>query len=166
MELITAAGVEAADIKIERSADMRYVGQGFEIVVPVPNDKLGPELLETLEAAFSSTYQSLFGRILSDIPVETITWRMSVSEPPPRPDIRFLTSELRTQTEGVKGERSLFLIEEGRFVDCPVFDRYGLEPGATVDGPAIVEERESTVFVGPEARFAIDEHLNLVMSLG
>ena len=166
IELITAAGVEAADIKIERSADMRYVGQGFEIVVPVPNGKLGPELLDALAAAFSSTYESLFGRILSDVPVETITWRMSASEPPPRPDIRFLTSELRTQSGGVKGERPLFLTEEGRFVDCPVFDRYGLEPGATVNGPAIVEERESTVFVGPDARCTIDEHLNLVMSLG
>ena len=166
IELITAAGVEAADIKIERSADMRYVGQGFEIVVPVPNDKLGPDLLEALAAAFSSTYESLFGRILSDVPVETITWRMSASEPPPRPDIRFLTSESRTPTEWVKGERPVFLTEEGRFVDCPVFDRYGLEPGATVNGPAIVEERESTVFVGPDARCTIDEHLNLVMSLG
>ena len=166
MELLTLAGVEAEDIRVERSADMRYVGQGFEIVVPVPGGKLGPGLQETLAATFSETYKSLFGRILTDVPVETITWRLSASEPPPRPDIRFRTAGSETLAGGLKGERPVFLTEEGRFVDCPVFDRYGLEPGATVNGPAIVEERESTVFVGPDARCAIDEHLNLVMSLG
>ena len=166
MELLTLAGVEAEDIRVERSADMRYVGQGFEIVVPVPGGKLGPGLQETLAATFSETYKSLFGRILTDVPVETITWRLSASEPPPRPDIRFRTAGSETLAGGLKGERPVFLTEEGRFVDCPVFDRYGLEPGATVNGPAIVEERESTVFVGPDARCAIDEHLNLVMTLG
>ena len=135
-------------------------------MVPVPGGKLGPGLQETLAATFSETYKSLFGRILADVPVETITWRLSASEPPPRPDIRFRTAGQETLAGGLKGERPVFITEEGRFVDCPVFDRYGLEPGATVNGPAIVEERESTVFVGPDARCAIDEHLNLVMSLG
>ena len=166
VELLAAAGVEVEDIKIERSADMRYVGQGFEIEVPVPNGQLRPDSRETLAAAFSATYESLFGRILSDVQVEAITWRMSASEPPPRPNIRFRTAEASTQSRGLKGERPIFLAEEGRFVDCPVFDRYGLEPGATLDGPAIVEERESTVFVGPDTRCTIDEHMNLVMSLG
>ena len=83
--------------------------------------------------------------------METITWHLSASEPPPRPDIQFRTAGPETHAGGLKGERPVFITEEGRFVDCPVFDRYGLEPGATVNGPAIVEERESTVFVGPDA---------------
>ena len=166
VELLTAAGVEAEDISIERSADMRYVGQGFEIVVPVPGGRLGPGLQESLAGTFNQTYESLFGRILTDVPVETITWRLSASEPPPRPDIRFRTAASNIPEGGVKGHRPVFLTEEGGFVDCPVLDRYGLEPGATVNGPAIVEERESTVFVGPDARCTIDEHLNLVMVLG
>ena len=165
VELLTAAGVEAEDIRMERSADMRYVGQGFEIVVPVPGGKLGPGLHEELSATFNQTYESLFGRILTDVPVETITWRLSASEPPPRPDIRFRAAASEAHAGGVKGERPVFLTEEGGFVDCPVLDRYSLEPGAAVNGPAIVEERESTVFVGPDARCAIDEHLNLVMVL-
>ena len=64
VELLTSAGVEAEDIRVERSADMRYVGQGFEIVVPVPGGKLGPGLREALAAIFSETYESLFGRSL------------------------------------------------------------------------------------------------------
>ena len=165
IELLTAAGVETGDIRMERSADMRYVGQGFEIVVPVPGGRLGPHVQDALAATFGETYESLFGRTLTDVPVETITWRLSASEPPPRPDIRFSAVESKSHPGSVKGKRPVFLTEEGRFADCSVFDRYGLEPGAAIDGPAIVEERESTVFVGPEARCAIDEHLNLVMSL-
>ena len=165
VELLTEAGVEAGDIGMERSADMRYVGQGFEIVVPVPGGRLGPGLEEELASTFSETYEALFGRTLTDVLVETITWRLSASEPPPRPDIRFSAAGSGAYPGGVKGERQVLLTEEGRYVDCPVFDRYGLEPGATVDGPAIVEERESTVFVGPDARCTIDDHLNLVMSL-
>ncbi len=165
IELLTAAGVETGDIRMERSADMRYVGQGFEIVVPVPGGKLGPHVQDALAATFGETYESLFGRKLADVPVEMITWRLSASEPPPRPDIRFSAIKSQSHTGAVKGKRPVFLTDEGRFADCPVFDRYELEPGAAVSGPAIVEERESTVFVGPDARCTIDKHLNLVMSL-
>ena len=166
VDLLVSAGVKTVDIKIERSADMRYVGQGFEIVVPVPNGNLGPASRDELATAFNSTYQGLFGRVLSEVPVETITWRVTASEPPPRPEIRFQSARSNTDSEAIKGERPVFLTEENEFVECPVFDRYGLAPGSTASGPAIVEERESTVFVGPGANFTIDGHLNLVMSLG
>jgi N-methylhydantoinase A len=164
--LLSAAGVALEDISMERSADMRYVGQGFEIVVPVPGGKLGQDHHERLVSTFNETYQALFRRRLKGVPVEAITWRLSASEPAPRPEIRFRAANGSAHLDGVKGERPVFLLERGRFVDCPVFDRYTLKQGATVKGPAIVEERESTVFVGPDANSSIDEHLNLVMDLG
>ena len=165
VELLSTAGAAAEDISMVRSADMRYVGQGFEIVVPVPDGKLDRGLQESLNAAFNETYTSLFGRSLTEVAVEAITWRLSASEQPPRPEIRFQTVGEATYPDGVKGQRPVFIAQESRFVDCPVLDRYSLVPGATVSGPAIVEERESTVFVGPDAQCTIDEHLNLVMSL-
>ena len=112
------------------------------------------------------TYKSLFRRNLTDVPVEAITWRLTASEPPPRPELHFRPVGGVGYPDGVKGERPVFSPEEGRFVDHLVLDRYSLEIGATVRGPAIVEERESTVVVGPDARCSIDEHLNLVMDLG
>ncbi len=165
VDLLATAGVEAADVVMERSADMRYVGQGAEIAVPVPNGKLGPGLGETMAEAFTETYETLFGRSLTGAAVETISWRVSASEPPPDLSIRFRAPEADTYPGGLKGPRPVFLAEEDAFMDCPVFDRYGLGPGASVEGPAIVEERESTVFVGPNAACVIDERLNLVMSL-
>ena len=106
VELLESAGVQSADIKIERSADMRYVGQGFEIVVPLPNDTLGPESQDELAAAFDTTYESMFGRVLNDVPVEAITWRMTASEPPPRPEIRFQSEGVKHRHESDQGRAS------------------------------------------------------------
>ena len=51
------------------------------------------------------------------------------------------------------------------FLECEVLDRYGLEPGTTVEGPVVVEERESTCVLGPGDRATVDERLNLVAEL-
>ena len=64
----------------------------------------------------------------------------------------------------MKGTREAYFPETG-FVRCTVYDRYALAPGARHRGPAIVEEREATVVVGPDAGFTIDEYLNLVMEI-
>ena len=56
--------------------------------------------------------------------------------------------------------------EAGKFVDTPVYDHYALAPGVVVQGPAIVEQRESTVVVGPNASASLDENYNLIMLLG
>ena len=166
IDLLESAGVKPEDIRIERNVDMRYVGQGFEIAVPLPDGYFGQESKDQLAAAFDDTYRTMFGRVLNRVPIETMTWRMTASEPQPRPEIRFQSARSNTDSERIKGARPVFLAEENQFVDCPVLDRYNLDPGFAVKGPAIVEERESTVFVGPDANCTIDEHLNLVMSLG
>ena len=51
------------------------------------------------------------------------------------------------------------------FVECEVLDRYALEAGTTVEGPAVIEERESTCVLGPGDRATVDAHLNLVAEL-
>jgi N-methylhydantoinase A len=51
-------------------------------------------------------------------------------------------------------------------VDCPVYDRYRLFEGARIQGPAVVEERESTAVVGPRAHAVVDPYLNLLMTVG
>ena len=64
----------------------------------------------------------------------------------------------------VKGARRMYF--EGRWYDGGVYDRYRMAAGATVTGPAAIEERESTVVVGPGERARVDEHANVVIELG
>jgi N-methylhydantoinase A len=66
----------------------------------------------------------------------------------------------------LKGQRRAYFPESGAFIDVDVYDRYGLLPGAEFRGPAIVEERESTVVVVPGAVARVDEHGSLVIDLG
>ena len=63
-----------------------------------------------------------------------------------------------------KGRRRVHFPDTG-YVDCTVYDRYGLTAGASCRGPAVVEERESTTVIGPDARFTIDKYLNLIIDI-
>ncbi len=69
----------------------------------------------------------------------------------------------RRRADGAEGQPSRLLPQVGEHRQTPVYDRYQLGPGASFDGPAIVEERESTVVVGPGARATVDESLNLIV---
>jgi N-methylhydantoinase A len=64
-----------------------------------------------------------------------------------------------------KGERPAYFPEASAYVNCPVYDRYQLAPGTVLSGPAIIEERESTVVVGPGAGVEVDVHRNVVIAL-
>jgi N-methylhydantoinase A len=97
------------------------------------------------------------------VPLEAITWRLDVSSP--LPEIRLDGDEVAADEPGEarKGEREIYLPEGRGFRMVPVYDRYLLGPGGAFHGPAVVEERESTVIVGPEARVEIDGTRNLVV---
>ncbi|MGH8056517.1 MAG: hydantoinase/oxoprolinase family protein, partial [Candidatus Entotheonellia bacterium] len=64
-----------------------------------------------------------------------------------------------------KGDRSAYFPEVSGYLNCPVYDRYRLAPGTVILGPAIIEERESTVVIGPDARLEVDPYQNVVVQL-
>ena len=66
----------------------------------------------------------------------------------------------------LKGRRKAYCKDSGGFVDCAVYDRYRLRAGHRIDGPAIIEERESTAVVGPNDAAEVDGFLNLVIDIG
>ena len=109
----------------------------------------------------------LYGRIARGNPVEAINWRLVASAP--TPDVSLHRSPESTAVgsveEAKKGTRSIYLPEAEDYVSVPVYDRYRIAPRAAFNGPAIVEERESTVVVGPGASIAVDELLNLVITM-
>jgi N-methylhydantoinase A len=165
-EILTAAGADPATIAMRHTADMRYVGQGFEVNVPLTREDIESRDHRRLEEVFNANYERIFHRRLNHVPVEAITWRFTASEPPPRPEMRFGSPPTSQYPNGLKRRRPIFIHEEGGYADVPVYDRYSLQPGTSFAGPAVVEERESTVVVGPDAQVSVDSYLNLVMELG
>jgi N-methylhydantoinase A len=162
-ELLERSGVPGDAISYRREVDMRYVGQGHEIPVPLPDGPLDATHAAALQSAFEEVYRELYERLGPPVPLEILNWRVVASGP--RPDVRL---QVRQQAGGDarKGERPAYFPEAGGFVATPIYDRYQLAPGAQLVGPAIVEERESTVIVGPGARCYVDEQYNLVVELG
>jgi N-methylhydantoinase A len=166
--LLIASGVPAEQVAHRRSVEMRYVGQGHEISVPLPAGWLGHEHLPELRAAFEVEYQRLYGRLGPPVPLEAITWRVVSSGPKPDLRLRIGGADGESSPEpgrASKGARPAYFPELGGMAATPVFDRYRLGPGMAFEGPAIVEERESTLIVGPGARCHVDDLWNLVVEL-
>jgi N-methylhydantoinase A/oxoprolinase/acetone carboxylase beta subunit len=144
---------------------MRLAGQAHEISVPVPAGRLGAGSEATLQTAFDETYLGLFKRSAPGVSTEVLNWRLNVSGP--RSDIRPpAPSHNRDAANAVKSRRVAYLPEQRDFVDLAVYDRYRLGAGATFIGPAIVEERESTIVVGRRGKATVDDWGNLVIRLG
>lgn len=144
---------------------MRYVGQGFEISVPLASTKLGADDPPTIRDAFFASYRERFGRTMEDSPIETLSWRLACEAP--GQDIRIQPNAANggaKMTTAQRGRRDV-LFEGVGTLACDVYDRYALVPGATFEGPALVEERESTCCIGPGARVSVDQFLNLVIDV-
>ncbi len=161
-EVLESSGLAASEISYQRSADMRYMGQGHEVSVPLPDGDLSGDHIGQVTAAFEQVYQALYGRKGPDVPLEVINWRVVASGPRPDMDFR-LPVAASAGKKVLKGSRLAYSPEEGSYVETPVYDRYSLEPGATFSGPAIVEERESTLIVSPQGRAQVDEYLNVIV---
>ena len=160
--ILEGSGLASADISYERSADMRFVGQGHEVSVPLPDGVLGEHHLPEVAASFEQVYRALYGRKGPDVPLEVINWRVVATGPHPDSDFR-LPQDSADPDRALKGKRPAYFPEFGRYIETPVYDRYALKPGEVFEGPAIVEERESTLVVGARGRAQVDEWLNVIV---
>jgi N-methylhydantoinase A len=161
--LLIDAGAPPEDISMTRMADMRHVGQGFEISVPVPGGLLDEAALPIFREAFFHAYQRLFERTVHDVAIEAMSWRLAATAPVPNIKLNFGGQPIGTGAS-LKGSRPVYFQETG-FADCQVYNRYALRRGDSFAGPAVIEERESTTVIGPGATVSVDAHLNLVCEL-
>ena len=161
-KVLESSGLAQSEINYQRTADMRYVGQGHEVSVALPDGDLGAAHLAQITAEFEATYRGLYGRKGPEVPLEVINWRVVASGPRPPMNLR-LSRDAAQRSEPRKGARRAYFPESGGYVETAVYDRYALQPGMTFTGPAIVEERESTLIVGARGQARIDERLNVVV---
>jgi N-methylhydantoinase A len=163
--LLRQAGVPEGAITVTRSADMRYRHQGFEIAVPVPNEPLNATVIPYLQGNFDQEYERMYKRLNPDVDVEALNWRVIVSGP--RPTVKLAQADRLPAPLDVarKGARQAYFPETSGYLSCPVYDRYRLAPGMRLRGPAIIEEQESTVVIGPEAEVEVDVSQNVVITM-
>ncbi|MBC8417878.1 MAG: hydantoinase/oxoprolinase family protein [Proteobacteria bacterium] len=146
------------EIRFERSLDARFVGQGSETGIPIPESVFTQVKREEVRRRFDKTYERLYGRTYPDSQVEFINFKIRACLPERLLRLPKLERNGTSLQDAIKGERQAYSGLVKDFIPYTVYDRYKLFPGATLQGPAIIEERESTVIVGEDAAVSVDEY--------
>jgi len=163
--VLVDAGVERSQITVARTLDMRYVGQGYEIEVPLPADIGNDASIERVRGLYGEVYAKLFSISFPDKALEIVNWKVEAIGPRPVAGGAARVNGFAASDSSLKGERLAYFPQADRLLPCPVYDRYGIAAGAIISGPALIEERESTIVVGDGVRARVDGMLNIVADL-
>jgi N-methylhydantoinase A len=141
--------------RTNRTVDMRYAGQNYELSVPLED---GPMSLAVLAKDFAAIHRRLYGFAPDDEPVQLVTFRVEAMGIVPKATLtRSTGAGCTAQTE----QRPVW--QTGGFADCAVYDRDRLAPGDSFAGPAIVEQMDATTFVPAGMTARVDPWLNLIL---
>lgn len=157
--VLAAAGTRADAVRFRYGIDARYAGQGNEVTVWLGEGDTWPADDDAVAAAFGAEYERIFGLTIPDVDVEIVTWRLAVSAN---------TDPVEPQPVSATGaatpvsHRPVVFGRDGHAVDTPVYRRVELGAGAAFDGPAIVEERETTAVIRPGWSVAVGDDGSLV----
>ena len=148
--------------EIRRSADLRYAHQGSEVTVEFAGSTVDAARLEATIQGFHGEHRRLFGFSLEQ-PVEIVTLRVTAFGHLDSVSMAPLSRDLGTPSEALMGRRPVYFDDSVGFVPCDIFDRARLGPGSIVDGPAILENVDSTVVIDPGWQARIDDYGNCTM---
>jgi N-methylhydantoinase A len=153
-EAIVRRGAPAAKLIEQRSAFMRYRGQGHEIAVELPVRDFTAADKATITILFEEAYRRLYSRPIPGVEIEILSWVVSVSAP----SEGALATTVKTQasTPRPRSRRPVFDPQSGEFADTPIYWRDDLAPGARIKGPAVIAENDTSTVVGPSFDAQID----------
>ncbi len=160
---LTVAGVAPDKIEFSRSADMRYVGQGFEVNTGLP-PSLSPGCTAEIAGRFHGAYERQFGHRLDDQSIAALNWRLEGIVRVEWPEL-IPTAQARP-AGAVSRSRPAFFPDIDRFVETPVLAEAELAGGELRDGPALIEQAGSTIVIGPGDRYSMDHIGNIRITLG
>jgi N-methylhydantoinase A len=150
-----------ADSEVLLSADVRYVGQSYELAVPLPASPVVTGLLANVVSEFHVAHQKLFGQSDHQAPVEIISLRA-------RAVGRLPSKSPAIVSGGVSGERreERLIRVRGQVISAGVYDRATLSPGNTLEGPAIVQQPDTTLLLCPGWSATMDDLGNMIAKHG
>ncbi len=161
--VVREAGV-TGPITVVRTADMRYVGQGYELTVRLPEGAVGEATTAALRAAYDAVYGQRYGYSDPSAAVELVTVGATVIGTGPEIHLPEHRPSTREVADARKPDRPVYFPELRGFAPCPIYDRARLPVAARLSGPAIVEEPESTTVIPPGAAAEVDRWANLIVS--
>jgi N-methylhydantoinase A len=166
---LAADGVDPAQGRLARSADIRYKGQINEVEVPVPAGPLGEAALVQLVADFHRRYETVYGQGAGfhEARVEVVTYRVRAAAVSAKPRIvAAAEGDREPSAEARAGTRPVYWAELGDFEPTPVYRGERLVAGNVVPGPAIIQVPDTTIVVHPFQTARLDAYGNVLIDLG
>ena len=162
-----ADGLDEREVDYQRSGDLRYVGQGYELRVPVANGPVDAACLAALFKAFEEIHTTEYGHVFEDSPIEIVNIRVTGIGQMPK-------IELPTQTQGgdlkdamLDESRCLFRLDgELQAMATPLYEREKLPIEQVIEGPAIIVQKDTTTVIPPGARAQAQAGGNLLVETG
>jgi N-methylhydantoinase A len=163
---LAAEGMNVADARFVRELDLRYTGQGYELRTPLEGlflDRLTAASLQAARERFDERHAHIHGHAAEERPVELVSYRLRVRVAVPKYEPRETTISPSPQSAGaIKGQRTISL--NGTSMQATVYERDHLDIGATVAGPAIVEQFDATTLIPREWTGQVDGQGNLILA--
>jgi N-methylhydantoinase A len=163
--LLDRAGVAFTGRRVIHELDMSYVGQTHTVDVRRPLDTAGagPITEATISDAFATTYRAVYGRVLDGVPTRVLNLRSIVIGARPKIDLLALApSADASRAAADRGTRRIWF---GGWTEALVLDRLALPVGAVIDGPAVLEQPDTTILIEPGQRGVVDRFGNLVIEM-
>ena len=163
LEKLRRNGLANESVRFIRAADMRYVGQ--EHTVRVPLSSISVKDLGDLERYFDKIHERIYEHALPGTPTELVSLRVAAIHEMKKPSLQQIRVGEADSSVAVKESRPIHFEGVGGAVDCRVYDREKFLAGNRIDGPAIVEEWNSTVIVFPGQHLVVDAFGNLIIHI-
>ena len=157
---LTAEGIPVDRQLLTRSCDVRYFGQAYELNIPIQGQIVSNDDLHRLGLAFHATHRRTHGHSMEGDPVEVVNFRVSAIGTSPE---LHLVNQWTNGRKALKGRRDVFF-RDGT-IRSPVYDRHSLKSGHQIDGPAVLEQIDSTTIICPGQSGRVDINGNLIITL-
>ncbi len=155
-------GLRSERVVLIRSFDMRYVGQGYELEVTVPPGQISKQTIPDVEATFRAAYRKAYGYEPED-PTEIVTFRVVAVGTLPELELPAQPLVGTDAGHAFKCFRNVYF--DGRFAEACIYNGHKLEAGNVIQGPAVVEQRESTTVILPRQQAVKGINGELVISI-
>jgi N-methylhydantoinase A len=153
-EAVVRRGQPSAELAEQRSAFMRYRGQGHEIAVELPVREFNAADRLKIAELFEAAYRRLYSRSIPGVEIEILSWVIKLSGPA---EGRLAAAAMeRPSNPKPRLRRPVFDPGTGKFMDMPVYWRPDLTPGTNIKGPAVIAEDETSTIVSPNFDARID----------
>ncbi|WP_323010819.1 hydantoinase/oxoprolinase family protein [Paracoccus sp. (in: a-proteobacteria)] len=158
-----AEGIASQARVLNLAVDVRYAGQNYEIAIALPDGPITDATFDSIREGFLAAHRQLYGFVAEGEPMQLVTFRAAASGLVQKADFAPQPLEGSDSGTAVTGSRPVWMVERRDFVETTLYNRALLKAGNVVQGPAIIDQMDSTTVVPPGMSATVDAYLNLIL---